>query len=173
MAKFAINNNNFLSTRLSLFFALKGFYPRMSFDIVDFSNTTIREWINKKKAIDIFEAMQSIWKYAQESLTKIQTSQFNQVNKYRKKVSYDIRDKVWLSTKNISTNQLFKKLDHKMIGLFNVIRKKSILLELQFPQAIKIHNVFHLNLFQKAFINLLTSQVNESTPPITIDNEKE
>ena len=37
---------------------------------------------------------------------------------------------MWLSTKYISTNQLSKKLDHKMIGPFKVIRKKNILLKL-------------------------------------------
>ena len=146
MAEFAVNNNNSISTRLSLFFAKRGLYPRMSFNVVDLSDTTTRERINKKKAIDISESMQSIWKYAQESLTKAQTSQSNQANKHRKKVSYDIGDKVWLSTKNISTDRPSKKLDHKMIGPFEVIGKKGISLELQLPQAMKIHNVFHPNL---------------------------
>ena len=104
MAEFAANNNDSLSTRLSPFFASRGLHPRMSFDVVDLLDTTTRERINKKKAINISEAMQSIWKYAQESLIKAQTSQFNQVNKHQKKVSYDIEDKVWLSTKNISTD---------------------------------------------------------------------
>ena len=37
---------------------------------------------------------------------------------------------MWLSTKNISNDQSFKKLDHKMISFFEVIGKKSILLKL-------------------------------------------
>ncbi len=36
-----------------------------------------------------------------------------------------------------------------MIGFFEVIRKKDILLELKFSQAVKIHNIFQPNLFQK------------------------
>ena len=94
MAEFAANNNDFSSTRLSPFFVSRGLHPRMSFDVVDLSDITTRERINKKKAIDISEAMQSIWKYAQESLTKAQTSQSNQANKHRKEVFYDIGDKV-------------------------------------------------------------------------------
>ena len=80
---------------------------------------------------------------------------------------------MWLSMKNISTDQPSKELDHKMIGLFDVIRKKSISLELQLPQAMKIHNVFHPNLLQKASTNPLTGQVNEPAPLVIIDNEEE
>ena len=79
------------------------------------------------------KAMQSIWKYAKKSLIKAQISQSNQANKYRKNVYYSIRDKMWLSKKNINTNQPFKKLNHKIIGLFEVIRKKEISLKLQLP----------------------------------------
>ena len=71
MAEFAANNNNSAFTKLSPFFVLRGLHLRMSFDVVDLLDTTTREWINKKKAIDISEFMQSIWKYAQESLTKV------------------------------------------------------------------------------------------------------
>ena len=80
---------------------------------------------------------------------------------------------MWLSTKNINTNQPSKKLDHKIISPFKVIRKKDILLELQLPQAIKIHNVFYPNLLQKVSINLLTGQINKPASSIIINNEEE
>ena len=79
---------------------------------------------------------------------------------------------MWLSTKNINTNKLSKKLDHKMIDPFEVIGKKGISLELQLPQAIKIYNVFHLNLLQKVLTDLLTSQINKPIPPKIINNKK-
>ena len=71
MAEFAANNNDFASTKLSPFFASQGLYPRMSFDIIYLSDKTTHEQINKKKAIDISKAIQSIWKCAQKSLTKV------------------------------------------------------------------------------------------------------
>ena len=98
MVEFEANNNNSASTKLSPFFASRGLYPRMSFDVIDLSDKTTHKQIDKKKAIDISEAMQSIWKYVQESLTNAQLNQSNQANKHWKEVSYDIRDKVWLST---------------------------------------------------------------------------
>ncbi|WP_375449251.1 hypothetical protein [uncultured Nostoc sp.] len=49
MAKFVANNNNPASTRLSLFFASKGLYPHINFDVIDFLDTTTCKWIKKKK----------------------------------------------------------------------------------------------------------------------------
>ena len=80
---------------------------------------------------------------------------------------------MWLSTKNISTDRPSKKLDHKIIGPFEVIGKKNILLELQLSQAMKIHNVFHLNFLWKASTNPLKGQVNKPVPPVIINNEEE
>ena len=57
MAKFVANNNNSASTRLSPFFASRGLNLRMSFDVVDLSDTTTRERINKKKTINISESI--------------------------------------------------------------------------------------------------------------------
>lgn len=43
--------------------------------------------------------------------------------KHPKEIFYDIADKILLLTKNISTDQLFLKLDDKIIYTFQVIRK--------------------------------------------------
>ena len=59
MAKFAANNNQSASTKLSPFFATKSFHPRMSFDIVDLSDTSTRERILKQKALDISGKMET------------------------------------------------------------------------------------------------------------------
>ena len=54
------NNYNSTFIKLSLFFASKGLHLHMNFDVIDFSDITTCKWINKKKAIDISESMQSI-----------------------------------------------------------------------------------------------------------------
>ena len=59
-----------------------------------------------------------------------------------------------------------------MLGPFEIIENKKISVELQLLQSMKILNVFHLNLFQKASINPLTNQVNELPTPIIINNKK-
>lgn len=84
-----------------------------------------------------------------------------QIDKYCKDILYDIGDKIWLSIRNIITNQLFKKLDYKMLGFFEIIRNKKVFIKLQLPQLMKIYNVFYPNLLKKAFIDLLINQVNK------------
>lgn len=60
-----------------------------------------------------------------------------------------------------------------MLGFFDVIGNKGVFVKLQLPQSMKINNVFHPNLLQKASIDLLTNQVNEPLPPIIINKEEE
>ena len=59
-----------------------------------------------------------------------------------------------------------------MLSPFEVINNKRVFVELELPQSMKIHNIFHLNLFQKTSADLLTYQVNE-LPPLVIINNKE
>lgn len=60
MAEFAANNNDSISTKLSLFFTFKDLYLYMSFNIIDFSDTTTCKQINKRKTINVWEDIQSI-----------------------------------------------------------------------------------------------------------------
>ena len=83
-----------------------------------------------------------------------------------------VSDKIWLSTKNITTDQPSKKLDYKILDLFEVKGNKRVFIELQLLKSMKIYNIFHPNLFQKTSIDLLTNQVNELPPPIIINNEQ-
>ena len=155
MAAFIVNNNELVSIKLFSFFATKSFHPRISFDIVNLSNTSIHERIFKQKALDISRKMKTTWKFVQKALAVVQKSQSKQVDKYQKNIIYIVRDKVWLSIRNITIDQPFKKLDHKMLGSFKIIRNKRVFVKLQLTQSTKIHNVFHPNLLQKAFTNPL------------------
>lgn len=43
---------------------------------------------------------------------------------------------------------------------------------MQFPPAMKIHNVFHLNFLQKALTDPLIGQINKPVPSIVMNNEE-
>lgn len=94
MAKFVAKNNNSAFMKLFPFFTLRDLYPRMSFDVIDLLDIITCKEINKKKSIDICKTMQSIQKYPWKSLTKALISLLNLTNRYKKKVSYNIRDKM-------------------------------------------------------------------------------
>ena len=173
MAEFAANNNQSASTKLSPFFATKGFHPRMSFDIVDLSDTSTRERILKQKALDISRKMETTREFARKALVAAQKSQSKKTDKHWKDITYAVGDKVQLSIRNITTDRPSKKLDHKMLGPFEVIENKRVFVELQLPQSMKIHNIFHYNLLRKASTDLLTNQVNEPLPSVIINNEEE
>ena len=158
-------------TKLSPFFATKGLHPRMSFDIVDLSDASTRGRIFKQKALDISRNMEITWEFARKAMAVAQESQSKQADKPRTDISYNVEDKVWLSTRNIITDQPYKKLDHKMLGPFEVIGNKGVSVELQLLQSMKIHNVFHPNLLRKVSTDRLTNQVKELMPLVIINNE--
>ena len=173
MAEFAANNNKSNSTKLSPFFATKSLHPRISFDKVELFDASTCEQIFNQKALDISGNMQTTWEFVRKALAAAQESQSKQANKHRKDISYAVGDKVWLSIKNITTDQPSKKLDHKMLSSFEVIGNKRVSVKLQLPQSMKIHNVFHPNLLQKALTDPLPNQVNEPPPPVIINNKEE
>ena len=58
-------------------------------------------------------------------------------NRKRKKITYKKEDMIFLLTKNIDTARPSKKLDHKMIGPFKILRETNGSYELDLPDSIK------------------------------------
>ena len=109
----------------------------------------------------------------QEEMTKLQAKQMVAANCHHKEpLVYKVGDKVFLLTKNIRTEKPSKKLDDKNIGPFKIKKLVGLLYQLELPHTMKIHDVFHLNLLQKAADNPLPGQQNSPLPP-TVMNDKE
>lgn len=82
---------------------------------------------------------------------------------------------VWLSTKNVKTKRLLKKLkklDHKMISFYKIKELVRLSYQLDLLTSMKIQNVFHSNLLQLVANDLLPGQHNIS-PPLIVINDKE
>lgn len=69
------NNNKSTSTKIFLFFATKDLHPRISFDIVDLSNTNTHEQILKQKTFDISGNIETAWKFAWKAIIVAYESQ--------------------------------------------------------------------------------------------------
>jgi hypothetical protein len=124
MAEFAANNAISSVTQLSPFFAIKGFYPRITFGpsrpLDRASPRSLQDQTSKgnKFASKIEDILQTL----QTNLAAAQAQQEAFSNANRSPApAYRPRDLVFLSTKNITTARPSKKLDHKFIGPFPVI----------------------------------------------------
>ena len=173
MREFSANANVSAITKVPLFLATKSYNPRMSFDSVDLSTNSIREWIANSMARLIANCMEEVWDFMQKEMTKLQVKQAVVANCYWKKPpTYKVGDMIWLSTRNIKTKRPSKKLDHKMISLYKVKELVGSSYQFKLPHTMKIHDVFHSNLLQKAATDPLSGQWN-SLPPSIIVNNKE
>ena len=173
MKKFSANANVSATTKVPLFLAIKGYNPKMSFDPVDLLANSIREKIANSTARSIANHMEKVWDFMQEEMTKLQAKQMIAANCHRKQsLVYKVGDEVFLLTKNIRTEKPSKKLNDKNIGPFKIKKLMGSSYQLELPYTMKIHDVFHPNLFQKAAGNPLSGQQN-IPPPLTVVNNKE
>ena len=79
---------------------------------------------------------------------------------------------MWIFTKNIMINRLFKKFDYKMIESYFIIKIVDLFYQVQLLKIVKIFDTFHFSLLRKAFMNSISKQINELSSSIIIDDEK-
>ena len=125
----------------------------MSYDMepaVPEGGTLPREAILREKAATIAGKMKQIGEFLQEEMAIAQARMEDQANRGRTPAPrYIIGDQVWLSTANIKTQKLFKKLDHKQVGPYKIIKKVGpISYRLRLPPTMKIYLVFYLLLLR-------------------------
>ena len=88
--------------------------------------------------------------------------------------AYRVGDMVFLDTQNLTTERPSKKLDHKWIGPFKVVRAWTHHYELELPHELAtIHRRFHTTLLRPAPTDPFPGQYNPPPPPIAIDEHGE
>ncbi len=169
-------SNAFISTitHVSSFFVNYEFESRMNFDQMKFDENTTRNRINKFRKREIVFIMKNIWKFAKKHMKKSQQSQIIYSNRHRIFASnYRVENQVWLSIKNIQIDRSFKKLDHKMLESFKILKKRDSSYKLELSVEINIHSVFHISLLKKNLDDFLSKQIISSSSSIVIDDEQE
>ena len=147
--------------------------PIFPFTFILISANLTREKIANSTARSIANCMEEVWDFMQKEMTKLQVKQVIAANCHCKEPPvYKVGDKVLLLTKNIRTERSLKKLIDKNIGPFKIKKLVGLLYQLELPYTIKIHDVFHLNLLQKAVNNLLPGQWNSPPPPTVVNNKE-
>ena len=175
MAEFSSNVNTSATTKIPPFLVSCGYIPRMSFDpSVDLTALSTRERLANAKARSISSRMQKVWDFTRAEMAKSQRAQMKAANRHQKaSLEYKVGDKVWLSTKNIRTERPSKKLDHKRIGLYKVTKLVGSSYQLELPESMRIHNVFHPSLLRLAAEDPLPGQHNDPPPPVVVNDKKE
>ena len=95
-----------------------------------------------------------------------------QINRYKKDITFKEGDLVFLSIKNIVIDKSYKKLNDKMLGPFKVISIIDSFYKLKLPEIMRIYNVFHFKLLNLIVINSLSDQKNSSLKVIIIKDKK-
>ena len=101
--------------------------------------------------------MQDVFVYIREKMNKTQLTIIEQINRYKKNITFKKDDLVFFNIKNIIIDKLFKKLNDKMFDLFKIIFVIDSSYKLKLFEIIKIYNVFHFKLFNLVVINLLSN----------------
>ena len=127
----------------------------MSFspDIIDYVIT--RKRLDVAKTKNIIDRMQDVLIYIREKINKTQLAIIEQINHYKKDITFKKDDLVFFNIKNIIINRSSKKLNDKMFDSFKVIFVIGFFYKLKLFEIIRIYNVFHLKLLSFVVINSL------------------
>ena len=108
-----------------------------------------------------------------EEIAQSQKKYTKAADQHSKSVEYKVGNSVWLLTKNIETERPSKKLDHKMVGPFRIKALVGSSCQLELLTSMKIHDVFHPSLLQKASEDPLPGQHNDLASPIVVNDKEE
>ena len=96
-----------------------------------------------------------------------------QINRYKKEITFKKGDLVFLNIKNIVIDKLYKKLNDKMLDSFKIILIINFFYKLKLFKIMRIYNVFHFKLLNLIVINLLFDQKNSFFKIIIIKDKEE
>ncbi|KEY63902.1 hypothetical protein S7711_10198 [Stachybotrys chartarum IBT 7711] len=159
------------TTGASPFFANYAFHPRMGFE----PTITVKADPPTRDAEQFIRKMNNILEHLRAETAAAQARYEEQANRHRRPArQYKLGELVWLDSRNIKTLRPQKKLDWKNIGPFKISKVLSpYAYQLELPDSMRIHPVFHTNLLRPAANDRLPEQHRPQPPPIEVEGIEE
>lgn len=122
-----------------LFFLNNKHKLRMSFSYESQAAKNARQRQEFKEVKSITKRLKKALTRTKTNLVATQKAMTVTANKKRQPVSFKVGDNVWLNSKNLRTNRLSKKLDDKMIRLFQITIKHESSCVLNLSNSMNVH----------------------------------
>jgi hypothetical protein len=120
LAEFSANNHASETTGMSLFFANLGYDSLWQFNLSQPSQATPTQ---DRPATDVARTMIEITNHLKTEMHRAQLRQQEQADRRRAFASnFKIGDKVWFNSKNIVTRRSSRKLDHRRMRPFEIVK---------------------------------------------------
>jgi hypothetical protein len=168
LAEFAYNNAPNETTKVSPFFANKGYHPNLSIHPErDLASARAREF-----AQDLSELHEHLISNIREAQLRYKKSADS---RRLPPPDFQIGQKVFVKAQFFRTTRPTKKLSDKYLGPFEIIAQPgSLSFTLRLPDSMRgIHPVFHVSMLEPAIHSAIPNRVEDPPPPIEIDGDIE
>ncbi|KAK3548762.1 hypothetical protein QTP70_020326 [Hemibagrus guttatus] len=110
---------------------------------------------------------QEVWEHAHVCLQRAVRRQRIQADRLRRPhPSYQVGQKVWLSTRNLRLKLPCRKINPKFVGPFEIVRQVNpVAYQLRLPASYRICPTFHVSLLKPAHSSAVETGVCEEPPP--------